>query len=133
MKVYADGMELMKETGSLTNALMENKPREIKPGDSFSILLWSDRTLWQVTRVISQTEFFAKKVSTYMKDWADGTCYPKVNADGNWDLSGDEIKYKKCRKYWYEYARCPDGTYDRLDSKVHFSWGSTTGYRDPSF
>lgn len=32
MKVYKDGMVLMKDTGSLTNALMENRAKEIKVG-----------------------------------------------------------------------------------------------------
>jgi len=133
MKVYKDGMTLGRETGSLTNALMENKTHEIKVGDSFALLMWTDRSLWQVTKVISQTEFYAKRVETYMKDWTDGTCYPKTGDDGKWILWDEESKFKKSRKYWYEHCRYGNGVFCKTDCKAHFSWGATTGYRDPSF
>ena len=133
MKVYKDGMTLGRETGSLTNALMENLTREIKVGDSFAILGWTDRTLYQVTEVVSQNEFSACKVDTYMKEWQDGTEYPNVGADGKWVLYGRTVKFKKCRKYWYEHWLGIDGIPHKMGRKVHFSWGATTGYRDPSF
>jgi len=133
MKVYKDGMTLMKDTCSITNALMENKSREIKEGDTFAILMWSDRSLWKVTKVVSQTEFYAERVETYMKDWADGTEYPKRDESGNIVTSGQPVKYKKSRKYWYEWWANAQGVYYKTECKVHFAWGETTGYRDPSF
>ena len=133
MKVYKDGMELMKDTGSLTNALMENKAREIKVGDTFAELMWTDRTLWKVVEVVNQTEFSAERVITYMKDWTDGTTYPKRDDRGNILTDGHPVKFKKGRKYWYEWHQNANGEYYKTDSKVHFSWGKQTGYRDPSF
>ena len=73
MKVYKDGMELMKDTGSLTNALMENRNEKIKVGDTFAELLWTDRNAYIVTRVNSQRDFYAKRLKVEMKDWTEGT------------------------------------------------------------
>lgn len=122
MKVYKDGMVLMKDTGSLTNALMENKTKEIKVGDTFVELLWTDRTAYIVTRVINQHDFYAKRLKSKMKDWTDGTKYPVKDENGAYITEGDECRFRKPRKYWY----CGSG-------KVHLSWGEDCGYRDPSF
>ena len=73
MRVYKDGMVLMKDTGSLTNALMENKTKEIKVGDTFVELLWTDRTAYIVTRVNNQRDFYAKRLKVEMKDWYCGS------------------------------------------------------------
>ena len=123
MKVYKDGMTLMKDTASLANALMENKTREIKVGDTFAELMWTDRHLWIVTNVISPREFVAERVQTEMRDgWQDGTEYPKTDAEGKYLTSGYPETFKRKHKYWY-----------LGESRVRFSWGATTGYRDPSF
>lgn len=122
MKVYKDGMELMMETGSLTNALMENKPREIKVGDTFAELLWTDRTAYIVTRVVNQLKFYAKKLKVKMENWQDGTEYPVKDEHGAYIAEGGEFCFSKPRKYWY----CGGG-------KVHLAWGESCGYRDPSF
>lgn len=124
MKVYKDGMTLMRDTGSLTNALCENRANVIKVGDSFAKLGWTDRYLYIVTEVRSPREFVAKRVRVEMKDgWQDGTEYPIVGEDGKWlTYDGEGEVFTKKRKYWY------DGY-----SRVHFSWGATTGYCDPSF
>lgn len=123
MKVYKDGMTLMKDTGSLMNALMENRTREIKVGDTFAELMWTDRHLWKVTEVVSQREFVAERVETELRNgWEDGTEYPKVDADGNMITSGRPETFKLKRKFWY-----------LGESRIHLSWGATTGYRDPSF
>ena len=122
MKVYKDGMELMKDTGSLTNTLMENKPWEIKVGDTFVELLWTDRTAYIVTRVVSQREFYAMRIKTQMKDWTDGTEYPVKDGKGNYITEGGESHFRRPRKYW----KCGMGN-------VHLSWGEDCGYHDPSF
>lgn len=123
MKIYKDGMTLMKDTGSLTNAIMENKTREIKVGDTFAELMWTDRHLWKVTEVVSQREFVAERVETELRNgWEDGTEYPKLDADGNMLTGGCQYTFKLKRKFWYLGG-----------SRVHLSWGETTGYRDPSF
>ena len=122
MKVYKDGMELMKDTGSLTNALMENRNEQIKVGDTFAELLWTDRTAFIVTRVINQHDFYAKRLKVEMKDWTEGTQYPVKDANGAYIAEGAEIRFRKPRKCWYSGS-----------GKVHLSWGEDCGYRDPSF
>ena len=123
MKVYKDGMDLGRDTGSIMNALMENRAESIKVGDTFAELNWTDRTLWVVTKVISTKEFIAERAQTEMTDgWQDGTEYPKKNEKGEILTDGYETTFKKKRKYWY-----------RGGVRVHWSWGKTTGYRDPSF
>lgn len=122
MKVYKDGMELMKDTGSITNALMENKNAEIKIGDTFAELLWTDRTAYIVTRVINQRKFYAKRLKVHMTNWTEGTKYPDKDENGAYIAEGAEFLFSKPRKYWRK-------GYD----KVHLSWGEDCGYRDPSF
>ena len=122
MKLYKDGMVLMKDTGSLTNALMENKTKEIKVGDTFVELLWTDRTAYIVTRVNNQRDFYAKLLKVEMKDWTDGTQYPVKDEKGAYIAEGGEFRFRKPRKYWR-----------RGGGKVHLSWGEDCGYRDPSF
>ncbi len=122
MKVYKDGMELMMDTGSLTNALMENKPREIKVGDTFAELLWTDRTAYIVTRVVNQRKFYAKELKVKMESWQDGTQYPVKDENGAYIAEGEEFCFSKPRKHWY----CGGG-------KVHLAWGESCGYRDPYF
>lgn len=120
-KIYRDGMELGKDTGSITNALMENRPREIKVGDTFAELMWTDRRLWIVTRVVNQRDFYAKWVKVEMKDWTEGTQYAVKDEKGEYVTEGAECRFRKPRKYWYH------------GGKTHLAWGETTGYRDPSF
>jgi len=128
MKIYSDGMTLMRDTGSLTNALMENKKDGMKVGDTFAELMWTDRTLWQVTEVVVPgRKFKAQRVETYMENWTDGTEYPREGADGKYILQGDETTFERKRKYWYRVGGFGGG------SRVHFSWGAKHGYRDPSF
>lgn len=122
MKVYKDGMTLMRDTGSLTNALMENKANDIKVGDTFVELLWTDRTAYIVTRVVNQKKFYAKRLQTYMIDWREGTKYPDKDAKGAYITTGEEVLFHKPRKYWYKGS-----------GKVHLSWGEDCGFRDPSF
>lgn len=122
MKVYKDGMELMKDTGSLDNALMENRNENIKVGDTFAELLWTDRTAYIVTRVNNQRDFYAKRLKVEMKDWTDGTQYPVKDEKGAYITEGGECRFRKPRKYWRESG-----------DRVHLSWGEDCGYRDPSF
>lgn len=114
-------MKLMKDTGSLTNYMMVNDNLNVKVGDTFAELMWSDRNLWQVTRLEGKN-IYVKRVQTKMKDWTDGTEYPVKDENGNNLLWGNECVLTKPRKYW-KLNRCT----------VHLSWGATTGYRDPSF
>ena len=131
MKIYKDGMTLMRDTASLMNAVMENKAKTINVGDTFAELLWTDRTLWVVTKVISDRKFVANRAKTYMENWADGTEYPVKDENGKIVADGEPRTFTKKRKYWYRsiHANAPatDG------HRVHLSWGATTGYRDPSF
>ena len=163
MQVKKNGMKLMKDTGSLTNALIENIGIEggLKPGDTFAELLWTDRTLWLITRVISDKEFFAARVKTEMKDWTSGIEYPVKDENGEMVLDGSECYFRFTYKNW----RCSDVGYmesffnreidkffkdtghlgddmqtailkfcrTKPASKIHLTFGATTGYRDPSF
>ena len=124
MKLKRNGMELLKDTASVSNALMENAGVEggIKAGDTFAELMWTDRHLWVVTRVVSEKEFYAKAVDTECENYYDGTLYPVKNEDGSPKTVGEESHFKFRYKNWWS-----DGV------KVHLSFGATTGYRDPSF
>ena len=122
MKVYKDGMELMKDTGSLTNALMENRNEKIKVGDTFVELLWTDRTAYIVTRVVNQSKFYAKRLKTHMRDWQEGTKYPDKDETGAYIATGEELLFSKPRKYWRKSG-----------GRVYLAWGEDCGYRDPSF
>lgn len=122
MKLYKDGMNLGTDTGSIMNALMENRTREIKVGDTFAELLWTDRNAWIVTRVNNQRDFYAKRIKVQMKHWTEGTQYPVKDENGAYIAEGEERRFRKPRKYWYY------GT-----QKVHLAWGEDCGYRDPSF
>ena len=114
-------MKLMKDTGSLTNYLMVNDNLNVKVGDTFAKLMWTDRNLYKVIRIEGK-KIIAKEVDTFMKNWAEGTKYPKTDSNRNWILSGPERVITKPRKNW------------KMDgSTVHLSWGATEGYRDPSF
>ena len=97
-----------------------NDNQNIKVGDTFVEVMWSDRNLWQVTRIEGK-KIYAKRVKTKMKGW-NGTAYPVKNKKGNYLLWGTESVFVKFRKYW-KLNGCV----------VHLSWGATTGYRDPSF
>lgn len=116
------GMRLMHDTASLTNALMANTTNAPKVGDTFAELMWTDRTLWVITEVVSPKEFKAQRVETELKCWEDGTEFPKRDADGKFLTDGSTSTFKKPRKYWYCDGR-----------RVSLSFGATTGYRDPSF
>ena len=125
MKLKRNGMELLKDTASVSNALMENAGVEggIKAGDTFAELMWTDRHLWVVTRVVSEREFFARRAVTRMEHWADGYEYPVKDESGNIQIVGGNdsrflFRYRNWRK---------DGV------KIHLAFGATTGYRDPSF
>lgn len=122
MKVYKDGMTLMRDTGSLTNALMENKSIEIKVGDTFVELMWTDRHPYIVTRVVNQKKFYAKRLKTHIENWQDGTEYPDKDATGAYITQGGEVLFSKPRKFWRKSG-----------DKVHLSWGEDCGFRDPSF
>lgn len=131
MQVKKNGMKLMRDTASLTNALIESTglQESIKPGDTFVELHWTDRTLWVVTKVVSQKEFFAKEAETYMKNGADGTEYPVMNDDGSIKLTGQEMHFKYIWKNW----RVDNNGGRGVREVTHLSFGKTTGYRDPFF
>ncbi len=130
MKIYKDGMTLMRDTGSLTNAIMENCNKSVKVGDTFVELLWTDRELYIVTAVESPTRFRAKTVKTVCKTFEEGTMYPVLDENGKMETEGDEEVFFKARKYWYREIN--NNNY-HSKVKVHFSWGEKTGYRDPCF
>lgn len=116
-------MKLGTDTGSVFNALMDNGDGclELKAGDTFAELLWTDRNLWIINLVKSNRDFTAKRVETKMRNWADGTEYP-VEIDGVIQTFGSPCHFTRPRKHW----KCDGHT-------VHLSFGAKTGYRDPSF
>ena len=83
-----NGVELMKETASLTNALLNSGKRPIMVGVGVAELMWTDRNLLQVTAVIDDRTFAARDVEVKMECWQDGTQYPVKNHDGSWVLLG---------------------------------------------
>ena len=124
MQLKKNGAVLMRDTGSLINAAIENIGTRdgLKPGLTFAELMWTDRNLWVITRMVSEKEFYAKSVETECKDYYDGTEYPVKNEDGSLKTWGSESHFKFRYKNWWA-----DG------AKVHLAFGETTGYRDPSF
>ena len=124
MQLKKNGAVLMRDTGSLINAAIENIGTRdgLKPGLTFAELMWTDRDLWVITRVVSEKEFYACNVETACKDYYDGTCYPVRNEDGSLKTDGGESRFQFRYKNWWSGCK-----------KVHLSFGETTGYRDPSF
>jgi hypothetical protein len=137
MQVKKNGLKLMRDTASLTNALIENIGTEggLKAGDTFAELMWTDRTLWVVTAAPkgeNVKDFLAAQADTMMKDWTDGTEYPVRDEKGNikYDPSSERYFVFRYRNWWcYPDTRMQKGT----GKKVHLSFGQATGYRDPSF
>lgn len=133
-KIYKDGMTLMRDTASLTNAIMENRRSEVKVGDTFARLMWTDRELWQVTEVVSPTKFKAMKVQTRCENEYKGTENPVYDEDGKMKLyEAREMLIVRKRKYWYAVEKDHEGNFARKIGRIHCTWGETTGYRDPSF
>ena len=121
-------MKLMKDTGSLTNALCENTTSCPKVGDTFCELLWTDRNLYLITEVINDRKFKADRVHTFLKDGLiDGTEYPQYDENGNIKTFGEPETYVFRYNNWRKLAR------GNATRKVHLQFGATTGYRDPSF
>lgn len=116
-------MKLLTDTGSVANWMMDNGSgcSELKVGNTFAELLWTDRRLWVIKSVKSNRDFIAEMAETRMKDWTDGTEYPVV-VDGVIQTSGSPCHFTRPRKYW----KCDGHT-------AHLSFGAKTGYRDPSF
>ena len=117
-----NGMELMKDTGSLMNAICANDRTCVRVGDTFTELHWSDRTLHIVTEV-SENRFSAVCVSTHMKNHCDGTCYPDIDENGKWMVLGSPKTFSRNKRGWWSHG----------GRRVHISWGDKTGYMDPSF
>lgn len=132
MQLKKNGLKLMKDTGSLDNALMENigTTSGIKVGDTFVELMWTDRKLWVITQVAANgKEFFAQPVKTKMKAAWTGTEYPVYDENGKIETNGPERFFIYRYKNWWRYADS-----SRKDGeKMHLSFGVTTGYCDPSF
>jgi len=107
MQLYKNGMKLMRDTASLTNAMIENfgSNEELKPGSTFCQLHWTDRTLWVITRVISATEFFAARAETTMKHWTEGTEYPVYDEKGNIKVTpNSECYFRFSYKNWKRFG-----------------------------
>ena len=56
MQLKKNGAVLMRDTASVMNAAIENIGVKggLKPGLTFAELMWSDRHLWVITRVVSE-------------------------------------------------------------------------------
>ena len=126
MQLYKNGMKLMKDTGSLTNALCENTTSAPKVGDTFCELGWTDRRLFVITQVISPKKFIAQRCITEMKDgWEDGTEYPVMDENGKIKTYGEDEGFNFSYRNWRQGLK--------KGRKVHLQFGAKTGYRDPSF
>lgn len=128
MQLKKNGAVLMRDTASLINAAIENIGVKdgLKPGLTFAELMWTDRHLWVITRVVSEKEFYAKRVETRCENYYDGTEYPVKNEDGSLKTYGDETRFRFRYRNW----RAGDIAHGY---KVHLAFGADTGYRDPSF
>jgi hypothetical protein len=89
----------MKFEGNVINRVLENgkdNVQEIKVGTKVTEYLWSDREVWEVTKVISQKEVCIRRM--------DAKCIGGFGSD-KWELSSNpdnpEILVKFGRKYWY--------------------------------
>lgn len=165
MQVKKNGMKLMKDTASLANALIESTglQESIKPGDTFCQLHWTDRTLWVVTRVISDMEFFAARVKTKMDNWTEGTEYPELDEQGRMQYYEDDecyfrFHYKNWKyyqvgflkaffggamdeKFFTDTGKLGDDIQNAVlkfcrtkrPARIHLSFSEHCGYRDPSF
>ena len=120
-----NGVELMKETASLTNALLNSGKRPVEVGIGVAYLMWTDRKLMQVTAVIDDRTFAARAVEVKMECWQDGTQYPVKNHDGSWVLKGKERIFN--------WSNRGHGSWRENGEKVNLHIGATTGYCDPSF
>ena len=120
-----NGVELMKDTASLTNALLNSGKRPILVGMGVAELMWTDRKLMQVTAVIDDRTFAARDVEVKMECWQDGTQYPVKNPDGSLVLQGKERIFK--------WSNRGHGSWRENGRKVNINIGATTGYCDPSF
>ncbi len=136
MQVKKNGMKLMRDTASLTNALIESTGQTtgLNNGDTFVELQWTDRTLWVITAAAknSTKDFIAGMAETTMKDWTTGTEYPVRDEKGNIKIVEGSERYFVYRYHnWWCYpdTRMQKGT----GRKMHVAFGHSTGYRDPSF
>ena len=128
MRLKKNGAVLMRDTASLTNAAIENIGVKggLKPGLTFAELMWTDRELWVITRVVSEKEFYACEAETEMRHFAEGTEYPVRDENGNIKTFGPEVRFRFMYRNWRK-GEIAHGI------KVHIAFGATTGYRDPSF
>lgn len=90
----------MKFYGSLTNRLEEGKQfvKQIEVGTGVTEYLWSDTHAYEVTKVISQTNFFVRRY--------DRKCKGQIN---DWQLisnpNNPEIEVVKRNNIWYRVTR----------------------------
>ena len=122
--------------------MAENAAQEIKVGDTFAELMWTDRRLWVITEVRGAKEFVAGWVETECKDVNAGTEYPVRDADGKFKTyMGEDAVFCFRRGNWYKkevyMGWDRKGKFKPNDSKgwgrkVHLSFGMKTGYTDPN-
>ena len=143
MRLIDHGLKLHKDTGSLTNAILETPigpQKELKIGDTFALLEWTDRTLYVVTHVINDKKFFAARVHTQIKSYEAGIEYPKYNEDGSIKIiPNSEMCFSLSWNRW-RYSRITFEEYSnnsKIKNKdnypIHIAFGYDTGYTDPSF
>lgn len=130
-----NGMKLMKDTCSLTNALMAN-PRYTEPkvGMDVTQLMWSDRCAYRIIKVSEDKKTFM--MQRYNAKWI-GECYGDEryryeDENGNPLLLDGFTKTIKFRYgQWYEMEQNWDGK-TRYD-KISLAFNCREDYRDPSF
>ena len=129
-----NGMKLMKDTGSLTNALLANpKYTEPKVGMDVAKLLWSDRHAYQIITVAKEGKSFI--MQRYQPKWI-GKCYGDETYQYE-DEKGRPLltNYTTLVKWrygkWYEVFSGFDGKDDYNPISLSFNYREE--YRDPSF
>ena len=129
-----NGMKLLKDTCSLTNALMAN-PRYKVPqvGMDVTVLMWSDRCAYRIIEVSKDGRSFvmqrykAKLIGHYLDQR-----YQYEDENGNPLLMDGYTKNIKFRYgKWYEVDRSYNGK-PRYD-KISLAFNCREEYEDPSF
>jgi len=129
-----NGMKLMKDTCSLTNALLAN-PRYTEPkvGMDVTQLMWSDRAAYRIIEVSKDKKTFVMR--RYNSKWigkgyGDET-YRYEDENGNpllMEGNDTTVKFRYGRWYalntWYEKPKY---------EKISLAFNCREDYRDPSF
>ena len=132
-----NGMKLMKDTCSFTNALMAN-PRYTEPkiGMDVTELMWSDRAAYRIVEVSKDGRTFVMRryASKWIGEYYGDERYRYVDENGNPLLSEHYTKTIKFRYgRWYEQDKYLNSKGKPTYSKINLAFNCREDYRDPSF